>query len=112
MQNRIRDLRQQRKLTQAELALLVDVDETAVSRWESGARPLTPTVLARLAKVFKCETWEVLVDRDGLRRFVGGPDVMPESENQTRRTAKADQTRRTAKADASDRDAEKEDDAR
>src|SRR5437867_470402 len=103
MQNRIRDLREQRKLTQAELALLVDVDETAVSRWESGARPLTPTVLARLAKVFKCETWEVLVDRDGLRRLVGGPDVMPESENQTRRTAKAD---------ASDTHAEKEDDAR
>ena len=47
----------------------VEVDETAVSRWESGARPLTPTVLARLAKVFKCETWEVLVDRDGLRRL-------------------------------------------
>jgi len=70
MQNRIRDLREQRKLTQAELALLVEVDETAISRWESGARPLTPTVLARLAKVFKCETWEVLVDRDGLRGLV------------------------------------------
>ena len=69
MQNRIRDLREQRKLTQAELAKLLEVDETAISRWESGARPLTPTVLARLAKVFKCETWEVLVDRNGLRRL-------------------------------------------
>jgi len=103
MQNRIRDLREQRKLTQAELALLVDVDETAVSRWESGARPLTPTVLARLAKVFKCATWQVFFDRKGLRRLKADTDVMPESENQTRRTAKAD---------ASDRDAEKEDDAR
>jgi len=74
MQNRIRELRLQRKLTQTELGRLLEVDETAVSRWESGARPLTPTVLARLAKVFKCDTWEVLVDRDGLRRLATRSD--------------------------------------
>ncbi len=85
--NRIRELREQRKLTQVELGRLLEVDETAVSRWESGARPLTPTVLGRLAKIFKCETWEVLVDRDGLRRLGAQPDVTPKSEIQTRRTA-------------------------
>jgi transcriptional regulator with XRE-family HTH domain len=67
--NRIRELREQRKLTQAELGRLLQVDETAVCRWESGARPLTPPVLRRLANIFKCETWELLVDRDGLRRM-------------------------------------------
>src|SRR5438093_7876549 len=93
MQNRIRDLREQRKLTQAELAKLLEVDEAAVSRWESGARPLTPTVLARLAKIFKCETWELLLDRDGLRRLAaqrGDARESKVSENQTRRTAKVD----------------------
>ena len=94
--NRVRELREQRRLTQSELGKLVEADETAVSRWESGARPLTPSVLARLAKVFKVETWEVLVDRDGLRRLVADPDVMAESKNQTRRTAKADPSGRYA----------------
>lgn len=74
MQNRIRALRERARLTQTELAKLLDVDETAVSRWESGSRPLTPTVLGRLAKIFKCETWELLVDRDGLRRLAAGAD--------------------------------------
>jgi transcriptional regulator with XRE-family HTH domain len=74
MQNRIRDLRERARLTQTELATLLGVDETAVSRWESGSRPLTPTVLARLAKVFKVETWELLVDRKGLRRLAAGAD--------------------------------------
>jgi XRE family transcriptional regulator, fatty acid utilization regulator len=93
MKNRIRELREQRKLTQAELGRLLEIDETAVSRWESGARPLTPTVLTRLAKAFKVETWEVLVNRDGLRRLAAQPGDARESkasENQTRRTAKVD----------------------
>src|SRR5438105_511782 len=90
MQNRIRELRLQRKLTQTELGRLLEVDETAVSRWESGARPLTPTVLSRLGKIFKCETWEVLVDRKGLRRLIADSDGMPE--NETGRTARVDPT--------------------
>ncbi len=81
MQNRIRDLRERARLTQTELATLLGVDETAVSRWESGSRPLTPTVLGRLAKIFKCETWELFMDRKGLRRLVADTDVMPESHN-------------------------------
>ena len=88
--NRVRELREERKLTQAELAKILDVDETAVCRWESGSRPLTPTVLARLAKVFKVESWEVLVDRDGLRRLVGDSSMKVESERQTKGAAKAD----------------------
>ena len=86
MQNRIRQLREERKLTQAELAKILDVDETAVCRWENGARPLTPPVLARLARVFKVESWEVLVDRDGLRRL----GIREASERQTKGTAEAD----------------------
>ena len=70
MLNRVRQLREQRKLTQTELATLVGVDETAISRWESGARALTPRIIERLAQIFKIESWELLTDQKGLRRLV------------------------------------------
>ena len=103
MRNRIRELRERARLTQRELAVLLNVNESDLSRWEAGRRPLSPAVIEKIAGVFKVGSWELFMDRKGLRRLVGGPDVMPASENQTRRTAKAD---------ASDTHAEKEDDAR
>jgi transcriptional regulator with XRE-family HTH domain len=69
MKNRIRELREQARLSQAEVAKLLDVDEASVSRWECGKRPLTPAVIEKLAGIFKIATWELFLDRQGLRQL-------------------------------------------
>src|SRR3989442_15747620 len=89
MKNRIRYFRERARLTQAEIATLLGTDETSVSRWENGSRSLTPQIIEKLSRLFKCQSWELLVDRKGLRRLMES-DVMPESENEKRRTAKVD----------------------
>ncbi len=68
--NRIRHLRERARLTQAEVATLLGTDETSVSRWENGSRALTPQIIEKLSRLFKCNSWELLVDRRGLRRLV------------------------------------------
>ena len=40
--HRLRELREARKLTQQEVAKLLDIDHTTVSRHESGSRGLSP----------------------------------------------------------------------
>ena len=67
MTNRIRELRQNARLSQTELAKLLDVDEACISRWEAGKRPLSPEVIERLARVFKVSSWELFLDRKRLR---------------------------------------------
>ena len=69
MSTRIRELRERNHLTQAELAKLLDVDESDVSRWEGGKRPLSPAVIERLAAIFKVASWELFLDRRALRRM-------------------------------------------
>jgi DNA-binding XRE family transcriptional regulator len=67
--NRIRYFRERARLTQAEVATLLATDETSVSRWEHGSRALTPQIIEKLSRLFKCESWELLTDRKGLRRL-------------------------------------------
>jgi len=69
MRNRIRELRERARLTQAELATLLGVDESDVSRWEGGKRPLSPAIIEQIAAIFKVGSWELLLDRKGLRAF-------------------------------------------
>ena len=54
--NRLRQLRERARLTQAEVAKLVDLTIPSVSRHESGAKPLTDAMLAKYAQVFKVPT--------------------------------------------------------
>jgi len=68
-------------LTQAEVATLLGTDETSVSRWENGSRALTPPIIERLARLFKIQSWELFLDRDGLRRLKADTDVMPQRKN-------------------------------
>jgi transcriptional regulator with XRE-family HTH domain len=81
MTNRIREFRERARLTQAELAKLLDVNESDVCRWEGGKRPLSPATIEKLAALFKVSTWELFLDRKGLRRLVADSDAMPESHN-------------------------------
>lgn len=60
--NRIKKLRQRSRLTQKELALLVGLDETSVSRHESGHRALSADQIAKYASVFKVQSHELFID--------------------------------------------------
>lgn len=51
----IRDLRKQKKLTQIQLAQLMNVDQTAISQWETGKTRPTIENYVMLSKVFNCE---------------------------------------------------------
>ena len=81
MRNRIRELRERANLTQHEVAVLLGVDESDISRWEIGRRSLTPAVVEKFAALFKISSWELFMDRKGLRRLGADTDAMPESHN-------------------------------
>jgi len=53
MYQRLRDLREDRDLTQQELANLLKVSQTTYSRYESGALDIPSTSLIKLAEFFK-----------------------------------------------------------
>lgn len=60
--NRIRILRERASLTQQELAHLTGLDFTTVAHHEAGSRRPTPANLQNYARVFKVQTWEILLD--------------------------------------------------
>jgi len=53
MYQRLRDLREDRDLTQQELATLLKVSQTTYSRYESGALDIPNTSLIKLAEFYK-----------------------------------------------------------
>ncbi len=53
--NKLKELRKDRNLTQAELAKLLDVDRSTIAQWERGENMPRTKTLIRLAKVFKCK---------------------------------------------------------
>jgi DNA-binding XRE family transcriptional regulator len=63
--NRLRELREHwLHLTLEELALLVGVDATTLSRHESGSRSLSAEMVERYARVFKKPSWEIFLSPD------------------------------------------------
>ena len=61
--NRIKELRREKGLTQAELAKVLFVNQTAVSQWERGATMPSPNMLNTLADYFHVST-DYLLGRD------------------------------------------------
>ena len=57
---RIRELREQFGMTKTELARAMNVDLSAVSKWESGVNAPTAARLVKLADLFHCTTDEIL----------------------------------------------------
>lgn len=49
-------------LTQEEVAKLMGLDHTTVSKHESGGRSMSREVIRMYAKLYKCETWEIFMD--------------------------------------------------
>lgn len=66
---RLKELRESRRVTQAELARRLGVDRSYVSRIEHGQRLPGLTMLAQLARYFGCRLEElVIMDADGHSR--------------------------------------------
>lgn len=65
--NRLRELREARKLTQQEVAKLLDIDHTTISRHESGSRGLSPEDIQKYARLYKVESYELFIDPKNLQ---------------------------------------------
>jgi transcriptional regulator with XRE-family HTH domain len=65
--NRLRELREVCKLTQQEVAKLLDIDHTTVSRHESGSRSLDPEDIQKYARLYKVESYELFIDPKDLQ---------------------------------------------
>ena len=65
--NRLRELRETCKLTQQEVAKLLDIDHTTVSRHESGSRGLSPEDIQKYARLYKVESYELFIDPKDLQ---------------------------------------------
>ena len=58
--NRIRELRQEKQLSQEELARRLGVDRSSVARWETGSNNPRMEKLLALAKIFGCSLDELI----------------------------------------------------
>ena len=67
LKNRLRELREARKLTQQEVAKLLDIDHTTVSRHESGSRNLSPEDIQKYARLYKVESYELFINPKDLQ---------------------------------------------
>ncbi|KKL85476.1 hypothetical protein LCGC14_1954320 [marine sediment metagenome] len=60
--NRLSALRDRSRLTQAEVAKLLDIDETTVARHESGTRKLPHEMVEKYAKLYKVSSYELYLE--------------------------------------------------
>lgn len=65
--NRLRELRLERKLTQEEVAKLLDLDNTTVSKHENGLRGLSLEDIKKYARLYKVEPFELFISPEDLR---------------------------------------------
>lgn len=64
--NRLRELRLERKLTQEEVAKLLDMDNTTVSKHETGLRGLSMEDIKKYARLYKVEPFELFISPEEL----------------------------------------------
>ena len=68
--NRLRELRLERRLTQEEVAKLLDIDNTTASKHENGLRGLSLEDIKKYARLYKVEPFELFISPEDLRRDV------------------------------------------
>jgi transcriptional regulator with XRE-family HTH domain len=80
--NRIRFLRRRSRLTQKELAKLVDRDLSTVSRHESGLREMDERDIIDYSRVFKCRSYEIFMKPNIPTKFKDDKlvDAVPEED--------------------------------
>lgn len=59
---RIKDLREDKDLTQTELAAVLNISQRTLSHYESGTRDIPVEILIRVADYFQCST-DFLLER-------------------------------------------------
>lgn len=74
--NRIKELREAAKMTQAQLGSKIQVGNTAISMYESGSRQLDPDTICKLCDIFGC-TADYLLGRSE----TPSPALTPEEES-------------------------------
>lgn len=74
--NRIKELREAAKMTQAQLGSKIQVGNTAISMYESGSRQLDPDTICKLCDIFGC-TADYLLGRSE----TPSPVLTPEEES-------------------------------
>ncbi len=74
--NRIKELREAAKMTQAQLGAKIKVGNTAISMYESGSRQLDPDTICKLCDIFGC-TADYLLGRSA----APSPQLTPEEES-------------------------------
>lgn len=57
---KLKEMREKRKLTQEELAELMEVDRTTVTKWETGTNSPSAKTLLKLVKVLDCKIGDIL----------------------------------------------------
>lgn len=62
--NRLRNLREQNNITQAQIADELGITQGAVSQWEAGATNPSLRTISRLATILNCTVDELLRDAD------------------------------------------------
>lgn len=77
--NRIKSLREQIGMTQAELGKLLNVRDAAISKYESGKVPLTGETLLQLSKIFNTSIDYILGNDDFLSLSLGYSDKEEEA---------------------------------
>lgn len=73
MKNKIKELRREKGMTQEQLGEALGITHSAVAKYESGNRKLSPDVLSRTSEIFDCSV-DYLIGRSSLRRPVTEED--------------------------------------
>ena len=60
--NRLKVLRERSRLTQKEVAKILGVNDSIVSRHENSERSLTARYVRDYAQIYKVDTWEIFMD--------------------------------------------------
>lgn len=60
VENRIKEVRKEKNLTQSQLANAVGVSQGAIQFWENGEREPSLKILKKISEILNCEPWELL----------------------------------------------------
>lgn len=69
MYKRIRDLREDRNLTQKQVAQILGMSQTGYSKYETGENDLPTTVLIKLARFYSTSVDYILGETDKKERY-------------------------------------------
>lgn len=76
--NRIKELREQKGMKQSELGLLLNVNNSAISKYESGKLQLTDDTLEKLSDIFGVSIDYILFRTEGTKALSTAKPIKPD----------------------------------